>query len=543
MHNDVIKAQQQGRDIHVVILDAHRDGIEQINEALASFNKLDAVHIVSHGDDGQLQLGATQLNQTTLRDRTSEISSWKQAFSDDGDLLIYGCNLAETADGKTLVNQLSQLTATDVAASDDLTGNNLLGGDWELEYEAGEIETEIAFSEHVQDDWQGTLDAAAQAAAEEQKAAEEQRQQQQEQQAQAELEAQQAVLQEEEQAAAKQEEGDQQAAITQEQRQEIVIIDESVADFQTFIDDLQSSSDPSTTFEIVLLDNNSDGVERINEILSKYNDVDALHMISHGDDGTVKLGDTWLNADNLDQYSDSLSAWGNALDVNADLLIYGCNLAESTQGETFINQLAQITGADVAASDDLTGHASLGGDWDLEYQAGEVETAVARFSRPSQAACLSLLIATDGGNVLVNETTTDVQKNVDVGLFTDSSYVAVWDSLNDGSGEGVYLRILNADGSEKVTETLINQTTLNQQVNPSVAVSSNGNFVVSWTSTQDGSKDIYARIYDSNGTALTNEFLVNTGYTIGEQWRSDVAIDDSGNFVAVSYTHLRAHET
>ena len=146
LHNDVIKAQQQGRDIHVVILDAHRDGIEQINEALASFNKLDAVHIVSHGDDGQLQLGATQLNQTTLRDRTSEISSWKQAFSDDGDLLIYGCNLAETADGKTLVNQLSQLTATDVAASDDLTGNNLLGGDWELEYEAVDIETEIAFS-------------------------------------------------------------------------------------------------------------------------------------------------------------------------------------------------------------------------------------------------------------------------------------------------------------------------------------------------------------------------------------------------------------
>ena len=56
LHNDLIKAQQQGRNVHVVVLDAHRDGIEQISEALQSHNKLDAVHIVSHGDDGQLQL-------------------------------------------------------------------------------------------------------------------------------------------------------------------------------------------------------------------------------------------------------------------------------------------------------------------------------------------------------------------------------------------------------------------------------------------------------------------------------------------------------
>ena len=36
----------------------------------------------------------------------------------------------------------------------------------------------------------------------------------------------------------------------------------------------------------------------------------------------------------------------------------------------------------------------------------------------------------------------------------------------------------------------------------------------------DGSKDVFARIYDSNGSALTNEFKVNISYTTGEQWRS-----------------------
>ena len=387
MYNDLIKAQQQGRTLHIVVLDAHRDGIEQINAALANHHDLDAVHIVSHGDGGQLQLGATQLDKTELQTRWAEFNEWKDSFSESGDLLIYGCNLAGSAEGKYLVDTLSYLTETDVAASDDLTGHRLLGGDWELECEAGEIETDVAFSEQVQDHWQGTLDAAAQAAAEEQQA-EEQQQQQEEQQAQAELEAQQAAVIEEEQAnaeqaAAEQADAEEQGAVTQEQRQEIVIIDESVADFQTFIDELRTNSDASTAFEIVLLDHESDGVERIKEILSAYNEVDALHIISHGDDGAVKLGDTWLNTVNLDQYSDTLASWGHSLQPDADILIYGCELAETANGKAFVNDLAQLTGADVAASDDLTGHATLGGDWELEYVSGSVETSIA-LNHPTQ---------------------------------------------------------------------------------------------------------------------------------------------------------------
>ena len=374
LHNDLIKAQQQGRNIHVVILDAHRDGIEQINEALQSYHKLDAIHIVSHGDDGQLQLGATQLNKTTLRDREADISSWKESFTDGGDLLIYGCNLAETADGKSLVDSLSQLTATDVAASDDLTGNKILGGDWELEYEAGDIETSVAFSDDVQQNWQGTLEGAAPAADTQEKAAEEG--QQQEQQAQAELSQQQAAINEEEQASIKQDEKEQQAAITEEQRQEVVFIDESVTEFQSFIDDLEDNSNGSTTYEIILLEGDRNGIDQINETLSAYNEVDALHIISHGDDGAVKLGNTWLNANNFDQYSYSLTAWGSSLDPNADILIYGCNLAESANGEQFVDELAQLTGADVAASDDRTSSGVLGGDWELEYNSGKIEAEV-----------------------------------------------------------------------------------------------------------------------------------------------------------------------
>ncbi|MBT8134745.1 MAG: DUF4347 domain-containing protein, partial [Gammaproteobacteria bacterium] len=155
LHNDIIHAQQQGRNIQVVVLDAHRDGIEQISQALTTYNNLDAVHIVSHGESGQLQLGATQLDKQALKHRSDEIKQWQKAFVDAGDLLLYGCNLAGTTDGQSLVNELAKQTVTDVAASDDLTGNSILGGDWDLEYQTGEIESSLAFSTDVQDNWQG----------------------------------------------------------------------------------------------------------------------------------------------------------------------------------------------------------------------------------------------------------------------------------------------------------------------------------------------------------------------------------------------------
>ena len=179
LHNDVINAQQQGRDINVVILDAHRDGIQQISDAISQYNKLDAVHIVSHGKDAQLELGATQLNKQNLKDRSDEIRQWQEAFTDGGDLLIYGCNLAESTDGTVLVKSLSVLTGADVAASDDLTGNSILGGDWDLEFKTGDIESSLAFSTDVQENWQGTLNANAQAASQQQALAEEAQQQEQ----------------------------------------------------------------------------------------------------------------------------------------------------------------------------------------------------------------------------------------------------------------------------------------------------------------------------------------------------------------------------
>ena len=51
-------------------------------------------------------------------------------------------------------------------------------------------------------------------------------------------------------------------------------------------------------------------------------------------------------------------------------------MAAAADGQALVDGLAQLTGADVAASRDATGSASAGGNWALEYARGAVEAAV-----------------------------------------------------------------------------------------------------------------------------------------------------------------------
>jgi len=155
--NDILAQGDSERNIQVVILDNQRDGIEQISEVLAGYQNLDAVHLISHGSDGRVDVGNTQLDSESLSENSAVIKAWSESFSEDGDFLIYGCNLAATEDGQSLINALSTLTETDVAASDDLTGHESLGGDWELEYQSGNIESSVSLSSEAQQTWVGVL--------------------------------------------------------------------------------------------------------------------------------------------------------------------------------------------------------------------------------------------------------------------------------------------------------------------------------------------------------------------------------------------------
>ena len=146
-------------NVEVIMLDSGQDGVEQIAAALSGRTGIDAIHIISHGTEGRLNLGTGTLTQESMTGQyADELATIQQALSEQADILVYGCNFAEGQAGQDAVTLLSQLTGADVAASTDATGFTGLGGDWVLESQTGSIETQVVVSDDVQMDWVGLLD-------------------------------------------------------------------------------------------------------------------------------------------------------------------------------------------------------------------------------------------------------------------------------------------------------------------------------------------------------------------------------------------------
>ena len=116
----------------------------------------------------------------------------------------------------------------------------------------------------------------------------------------------------------------------------IVFIDTRVADYQVLIDGLA----PGT--EYFLIDAQADGLHQIVAQLQGRTDIDALHIISHGSQGTLYLGSTVLNGENLDDYQAQLAAIGSSLTEAGDILLYGCNVAASDSGIQFITDRKSV---------------------------------------------------------------------------------------------------------------------------------------------------------------------------------------------------------
>jgi len=128
---------------------------------------------------------------------------------------------------------------------------------------------------------------------------------------------------------------------------------------------------------VFVLDSTRDGVEQITRILANCSDLDSLQIVSHGREARVQLGLIELCSDNLETYSHLLQQWGKALSERGDILLFGCRVAAGESGAAFVRRLSLIVGADIAASDNLTGSAALGGDWELKFATGEIKASIA----------------------------------------------------------------------------------------------------------------------------------------------------------------------
>ncbi|WP_460319822.1 Ig-like domain-containing protein [Pseudomonas ogarae] len=146
----------------------------------------------------------------------------------------------------------------------------------------------------------------------------------------------------------------------------VVFVDSRVKDAGSLLQGVAPGTD------VVQLDATKDGLQQIADYLDTHQGVSSVQIIAHGNAGDLWLGNSYLSADNVQARSEVLAQIGQDMNAGGDILIYGCYTAEGDRGLSLVNSLAQLTGRDVAASDDRTG---LGGDWNLEIATGTIESA------------------------------------------------------------------------------------------------------------------------------------------------------------------------
>lgn len=143
------------------------------------------------------------------------------------------------------------------------------------------------------------------------------------------------------------------------------------------------------------------------------------------------------------------------------------------------------------------------------------------------------------GDILVNAVTNGSRQNAIVTVLTNGSVVVAWASFNQvnaSSFQDVYLQRFSAAGQKLGTETLVNETADFNQRTPTLAALSDGRFVLVWITEQqrfENSVDVYARIFNADGSAAGSEFRINNDTNVCAN-PSVAASSDGGFLVAWS---------
>ncbi|TAE55144.1 MAG: DUF4347 domain-containing protein, partial [Nostocales cyanobacterium] len=159
----------------------------------------------------------------------------------------------------------------------------------------------------------------------------------------------------------------------------IVFIDSGLTDYQYLLKGVKENA------IVYLLDNHKNAIDQITIYLENFVNeggvIKEIHIVSHGSPGCLYLGTTVLNSQSLAQYIPKLQQWRELLIEGANILLYSCNVA-AKHGQEFIKKLAEITGANIAASTKFIGNLAEISNWELDFQTGEI-TAKLPFSSKS----------------------------------------------------------------------------------------------------------------------------------------------------------------
>ena len=133
----------------------------------------------------------------------------------------------------------------------------------------------------------------------------------------------------------------------------------------------------------------------------------------------------------------------------------------------------------------------------------------------------------------INHHVSQDQKDVDLAFDANGVGVAVWNSYQqDGSSGGIFARRLSDTGQFLGDEIPINGLTEGNQAEPGVAMGAEGNLLVCWRGPGPlaDSDDVFARLFDPNGVALTDDVFINE-FVDNDQRNPRVAASDQGYII------------
>ena len=217
-------------------------------------------------------------------------------------------------------------------------------------------------------------------------------------------------------------------------QQNLIFVDSSIENYQHL---LNSAAEGITAVPF----NPQLGIDQISVTIATYapGTIDSLHLVSHGASGELLFGNYTINTDSIESYRNELTGWAAYLSDDADILLYGCNVGAGDSGYQFIDSLSTLTGADVAASTDITGAQTVGGNWQLERTVGQIE-ATLPFDEQALTTFSTALSSPHGETLFLSVSreqtidSIDIKKE-DIVRFDGTSFSEFFDGSDVGAAE------------------------------------------------------------------------------------------------------------
>ncbi|NYZ22635.1 beta strand repeat-containing protein, partial [Azospirillum oleiclasticum] len=145
-----------------------------------------------------------------------------------------------------------------------------------------------------------------------------------------------------------------------------------------------------------------------------------------------------------------------------------------------------------------------------------------------------------GGVITIPSNTTNNQIRPSLTALSDGGFLATWDTFQDGLTWNIFQQRFDNEGNKVGDPARVNSTIARQQNFSDVTALTGGGWVVNWWSEeQDGdSWGVYQQRYAANGTKLGSEEQVNTQTTNAQYQQHSTALADGG--WVVSWTSLHA---